>query len=469
MTLRAHVDRYVALKRHLGFKFLNNERMLRSWAAFAMTRGDDVIVADTMIGWARDASSPAFARKRLSVGRRFAVWLHAEDQRHEIPPNDVLGPTTRRRPAPHLLTNDEIRTLMAAALSLPPAGSITPHTWHCIIGLMATTGLRRCEVCALHLTDITPDGLVVRESKFQKSRLVPLLRSTVDALGRYLSIRQRCGGTSEHLFVLSTGRPINPDIVTGMFVKLARQVGLRGGPGEPGPRLHDLRHRFAVRSLEHAVATDRDSANRHMLALATYLGHNNVSSTYCNRELPITVGADRIDMTEICGQGEHVPGGVLSGVERFQRACGEPMTKIVHPRPSGPGADARLDGELVGGGGVQADQPALAELGLADDKSVRCDIGQPQGHGFAPPDPGRGDETQHVVPGERRDRPRGSKAQCRGEERAQLLRRHQVRKRALVGMRAEEIPWRDLVASILGAHPHREGMHEVQPASCLVS
>ena len=280
MTLRTQVDRYVAVKRHLGFKFLNNERMLHSWAAWAMARGDDVIVADTMIGWARDASSPAFARKRLSVGRRFAVWLHAEDERHEVPPSNMLGPTTQRRPAPHLLTNAEIKSLMAAARSLPPKGSITPHTLHCLIGLMATTGLRRCEVCALRLSDITPDGSVVRATKFQKSRLVALHRSTVDALGRYLTIRQRCGATSEHLFVLSTGRPINPDIVTGMFVKLARQVGLRGGPGEPGPRLHDLRHRFAVRSLEHAVATDRDSANRHMLALATYLGHSSVSSTY---------------------------------------------------------------------------------------------------------------------------------------------------------------------------------------------
>ena len=192
----------------------------------------------------------------------------------------MLGPTTLRRPAPYLLTDAEIDTLMEAALSLPPKGSITPHTWHCIIGLMATTGLRRCEACALRLTDITADGLVVRETKFQKSRLVPLHGSTVDALDRYLTIRRRCGAASEHLFVLSTGRAINPDIATGMFVKLARQVGLRGGPGKPGPRLHDLRHRFAVRSLEHTVATDRDSANRHMLALATYLGHNSVSSTY---------------------------------------------------------------------------------------------------------------------------------------------------------------------------------------------
>ena len=299
MSLQAHVDRYVALKRHLGYKFVNNERILRSWAAWAMTRGDDLIVADTMLGWACDASSSAAAGKRLSVGRRFAVWLHAEDSHHEVPPKHVLGPTTRRRPAPHLLTNAEISTLMAAALSLPPKGSITPHTWHCIIGLMATTGLRRCEVCALRLADITADGLVVRKTKFQKSRLVPLHRSTVDALERYLTIRRRCGAASEHLFVLSTGRAINPDIVTGMFVKLARHVGLRGGPGEPGPRLHDLRHRFAVRSLEHTIATDRDSANRHMLALATYLGHNSVSSTYWYLE------ATPVLLRHIARQAEH--------------------------------------------------------------------------------------------------------------------------------------------------------------------
>ena len=131
-----------------------------------MARGDDVIVADTMINWARDASSSATAHKRLSVGRRFAVWLRAEDERHGVPPKDVLGRAEPRRPAPHLLTKAEVRTLMAGALSLPPVGSITPHAWHCIIGLMATTGLRRCEVCALRLTDITPDGLVVRETKF---------------------------------------------------------------------------------------------------------------------------------------------------------------------------------------------------------------------------------------------------------------------------------------------------------------
>ena len=88
MTLQAHVDRYVALKRHLGYRFVNNERIWRSWAAWATSRGDASVVADTMLGWACDASSSAAAAKRLSVGRRFAVWLQAEDPRHEVPPQE---------------------------------------------------------------------------------------------------------------------------------------------------------------------------------------------------------------------------------------------------------------------------------------------------------------------------------------------------------------------------------------------
>ena len=101
MTLRTHVDRYVALKRHLGFKFLNNERMLRSWAAWAMARGGDVIVVDTMIGWACDASSSDTARKRLSVARRFG---HASIQSTEI-----------------YLRSDPIGKLDVLAARLPPA------------------------------------------------------------------------------------------------------------------------------------------------------------------------------------------------------------------------------------------------------------------------------------------------------------------------------------------------------------
>lgn len=149
-----------------------------------------------------------------------------------------------------------------------------------MIGLIAVTGLRRAEACALQISDITKDGLVIRQTKFFKSRLVPTSESTRDALDHYLDLRRRLGGDGEHLFVLSTGKPISPDVLSAIFIKLVRTAGLRGGKGTPGVTLHDLRHGFAVRSLEQAIATDRDSVSRHILALSTYLGHVGVSSTY---------------------------------------------------------------------------------------------------------------------------------------------------------------------------------------------
>ena len=280
MHMKEHVGRFVALKRHLGCRYENEERLLLAWADEAMALGEDFVRAETMIRFASDTPSPGRARRRLSCFRQFAEWLHSEDDRHEIPHMDALGRARVRRRTPYLLGEDEVKRLMEAALRLPPAGSITPHTLYCVIGLVAVTGLRRSEVCGLRFPDITPDGLVIRETKFRKSRLVPLHPSSCDALAVYLEIRKQLGGASDALFVLSNGKPLNRTTLTTMFVKLARATGLRGGPGEPGVRLHDLRHRFSVASLEQAIATDRDRVSRHMLALSTYLGHSSVTSTY---------------------------------------------------------------------------------------------------------------------------------------------------------------------------------------------
>ena len=128
--------------------------------------------------------------------------------------------------------------------------------------------------------DITPDGLLVRETKFRKSRLVPLHDSTWRALERYLQLRARAGSGDDHPFVLSSGKPPSPNSVTRTFVGLALRLGLRHGGRGCGVRLHDLRHSFAVRALERVSATSREGVNRHMLALSTYLGHVNVASTY---------------------------------------------------------------------------------------------------------------------------------------------------------------------------------------------
>ena len=279
MTMQDYVARYVALRRRLGPKLVALERMLLDYAGYAAGCDDVFARASGMLAWASAAGTPGQKRRRLGAVRGFALWLHAEDRRHEIPPRDAFGKMAFRRPAPHLLTPAQIEQLMEAALQLPPAGSISPQTYRCLFGLMAVTGLRRSEAVALRLDDITADGLAVRDSKFGKSRLVPFHPSTRDALGKYVALRASHGGEDDHLFILSTGRSPAPTTVTKAFIKVARQVGLRGGPGEPGTRLHDLRHAFACRSLENAVATDRDSVNRHMLALSTYLGHARVSDT----------------------------------------------------------------------------------------------------------------------------------------------------------------------------------------------
>lgn len=278
MTLKQHVVRFVTHKRSLGYKYKQEERLLLSWADAALTQGEHIIRADTMVRWAQQAASNS-ARIRLAVGRRFALWLRAEDERHEVPHMECLGRRQRHPRVPILLSDDQIRILMDAALQLPPIGSITPHTMHCIIGLIAVTGLRRMEACGLKLCDFIEDGLVVRNTKFGKSRMVPLSASTRDVLYRYLERRNKLGSACDHLFVLSTGKNINPDYLSNLFTKLAYVTGLR--ERETGVTLHDLRHRFAVRSLEQALVNDRDNVSRHILALSTYLGHVGVSSTYC--------------------------------------------------------------------------------------------------------------------------------------------------------------------------------------------
>lgn len=280
MTMIDNVERYITFKRHLGYKFDQAARRLRAFADDSDAGGDGFIRATAAIDWPRKASTVGQAQIRLQVGRDFAAWLHAEDQRHEVPSRAALGRVPVRRSSPHLLTQVQVKEIMDAALLLKSTGPLNRYTYHYMIGLLATTGLRLSEALALKLTDITADGLVVRASKLGKSRLVPLHDSTSKALNRYLEIRMRIGGSDEHLFVLSSGKPPHHSTLSKIFLRLARQVGYRGGPGVPGSRLHDLRHSFATRSLENVVAADRDSVSRHVLALSTYLGHVNMASTY---------------------------------------------------------------------------------------------------------------------------------------------------------------------------------------------
>jgi integrase len=271
--------RYVDLHYALGFKFRTQRALLRNFVAFAEAQGDRFTGTERVLAWAVQAPSPEQRRNRLLTIRRFAVAMHAEDSRHEVPAADALGRGLFRRKLPYIYSAEEIHRLMTAAASLPPADSIRPRTYVMLFGLLAATGMRISEALALQLDDITDDGLIVSKTKFKKSRLLPLHPTTRQALDGYLSIRLRLPTTNSALLVANTGAPPSYDTAAGIFRKLMRQIGLRGGCGQPGPRIHDLRHSFAVHSLE-ACPNDRDAVSRHILALSTYLGHAHVTDTY---------------------------------------------------------------------------------------------------------------------------------------------------------------------------------------------
>ena len=277
--LSDNLARHVALHDALGFRFRTQRLLLRNFVRFAELRGDRFINTARVLTWAVQAPSPEQRRNRLLNVRRFAIAMHAEDARHEVPAADALGRGLFRRKLPYIYSADEIQRLLAAAASLPPAGTIRPLTYTMLFGLLAATGMRISEALALRLGDITEDGLIVTKTKFKKSRLIPLHSTARKALNSYLSFRLRLATRSNALLIANTGAPPAYETAASLFRQLSRQIGLRGDPGQPGPRIHDLRHSFAVRSLE-GCPCDRDSVSRHILALSTYLGHAHVTDTY---------------------------------------------------------------------------------------------------------------------------------------------------------------------------------------------
>ena len=207
------MTRFVDLHRGLGFKFRTQHGLLRSFVAFAEAHGDELVRRDRVLDWASQAPSPPQRRNRLVMIRRFALALCAEDIRHEVPAADALGHATFRRRTPHIYTPDEIIRLLGAAAALLPAGSIRPLTYTTLFGLLAATGMRISEALAIRLDDITADGLVIRQTKFQKSRLLPLHHTTSRALNQYLSVRVQLRTTADTLFVSTTGNVLSYNTV----------------------------------------------------------------------------------------------------------------------------------------------------------------------------------------------------------------------------------------------------------------
>ncbi len=224
---------------------------------------------------------PGTRDNRLSVVRQFCRYLHQFESQCFVP-EQRLPRQTRPERIPHIYTDSEIKALLQAARQLPPIDSLRPKTYFSLFGLLYTTGLRCGESFALNLADVDlqQNLLSVHESKFGKSRLVPLSVSTSQVLQHYLHERRRVAppAPEDPFFVTRTGHRLYHTNAGLAFRQVLNRCALRGGKGCPGPRLHDFRHSFACNRL---LAWYREGNDVQALlpALATYLGHVNVAST----------------------------------------------------------------------------------------------------------------------------------------------------------------------------------------------
>lgn len=283
-TLRDAVSEYVAMRRALGYQMRDAERALVAFASFLETRGAPYITSKLAVEWAQLASSaqpPEWAR-RLCFVRGFARYRSATDLRTEVPPWGLL-PHHSGRAKPYLYTDDEIRSLLNAALRLSHGNGLRPWTYHCLFGVLAVTGLRISEALSLRLEDVdVQEGVVtVHRTKFGKSRLVPVHTSTQKILAQYALRRDQLVGRLEprHFLVSDYGKALKGTTVRKTFYDLSRQIGLRGLLDHHGPRLHDFRHRFALTTLVSWYRSGKDVEQR-LPILSTYLGHAHVTDTY---------------------------------------------------------------------------------------------------------------------------------------------------------------------------------------------
>ncbi|WP_445257811.1 tyrosine-type recombinase/integrase [Nocardioides aurantiacus] len=280
--LRDALGDYLALRRALGYRLDRPEKLLNQFLTHLEAASQEVVTVAAALEWAQLPSSGALNwwGYRLSVVRGFATYLHALDPAHEVPAAELL-PQRPQRATPYLYSEADLASLMAAASSLgTPLRRATVAT---LIGLLAVTGMRVGEAIALDRTDIdlTTGRLLVRYGKFGKTRELWLDPTTIVALKRYQRLRDRAAPptSTAAFFVSAAGTRLLYCNVHHTFHRLVALAGLTPRSTSCRPRIHDLRHSFAVHTMINAYNTSQD-AQRQLTLLSTWLGHVDPGSTY---------------------------------------------------------------------------------------------------------------------------------------------------------------------------------------------
>lgn len=275
---------YLTLRRALGYRLVADGQALEHFITFVEQTGAAHITTDLALRWATRSStvSLAYQAHQLSRIRLFAEYLSGLDSQTQVPPRGLLPGRYPRR-APYIYSEQQIRDLVTAAEQLSSPTGFRAHTYATLFGLLAVTGLRISEALALDRddVDIGEQLLLIRQSKFAKDRLVPVHRSTAMVLDDYVAVREHhhpCPN-NRAFFLGERGTRLTKWIARHTFIRLSVCTGLRSPGDHQGPRLHDLRHTFAVRTVQRWY---REGLNvdTQMPLLATFLGHGHVSDTY---------------------------------------------------------------------------------------------------------------------------------------------------------------------------------------------
>ena len=258
------------MRRNLGFTLREAGKGLLDFVTFMEQHRASYITSALALAWAQQPANvqPAHWAQRLSFVRVFARHRSATDPRTQIPPQGLL-PFQPTRARPYLYSDDEIESLLRAARKMPcryERCELRPWVYYCLFGLLSVSGLRLGEARNLELQDVDLKAalLTIRGAKFGKTRLVPLHASTCQVLGNYIAKRKR--------------HWLDGGDIHRTFYAMSRQIGLRGSSDSHGPRLHDMRHRFATETLVHWYRSNQDPERR-LPILSAYLGHVHVADT----------------------------------------------------------------------------------------------------------------------------------------------------------------------------------------------
>ena len=280
--LRSHLEDYLELRRGLGFRLGRAALHLKSFTGYLEEAGAETVTIENALSWATAPASadPVYWRARLAAVRPFARYLAPLVPGTEVPPPGLLPGPASRRVVPYLYSGAEISALMAAAAAI--STPFRAATYQALIGLLAATGMRVGEAIALDCGDLDAGNrlLTIRDGKFGKSRQLPLHASVLEPLTQYARLRDsRPGKAGPSFFTSVTGTRLIYQNVHFTFHELTKAAGLQPRSAACRPRVHDLRHTFAVTTLARWYADGGDVAARLPL-LSTWLGHADPSGTY---------------------------------------------------------------------------------------------------------------------------------------------------------------------------------------------